>query len=205
MRPALAALLVSLAASAVGARELQFVDTEGGAVANVVVEQVDAAGSTDNATPVMDQVDKQFVPRVLVVNAGQSVAFPNSDNIRHHVYSFSSPKVFEIKLFSGSEAAPVMFDVPGIVVLGCNIHDHMVGYIYVSENHPTVISDRRGKVSLPDGEIRVAVWHPRLSNDRSKRLMMTIGPDQSQVSLELMAEKPDSGKRKFKSRFYRGG
>ena len=82
-------------------------------------------------TGVMDQQDKEFVPHVLPIFTGTAVNFPNRDNIKHHVYSFSSPKKFELPLYSGTPAAPVLFDKPGVVVLGCNIHDWMVGYIYV--------------------------------------------------------------------------
>src|SRR5271170_2337190 len=81
----------------------------------------------------VDQVDKQFVPYVKPVLVGATVRFPNSDNIRHQVYSFSPAKKFELPLYGGLEATPVIFDKPGVVVLGCNIHDWMIGYIYVSE------------------------------------------------------------------------
>src|ERR1700704_3875919 len=71
----------------------------------------------------VDQVDKQFVPYVKAIFVGSTVRFPNSDNIRHQVYSFSQPKKFELPLYSGTDAPPIIFDKPGVVVLGCNIHD----------------------------------------------------------------------------------
>src|SRR5204863_937520 len=77
------------------------------------------------------QKDKTFIPFVTVVQTGTPVQFPNQDPIRHHVYSFSPPKPFEIKLYAGTPVAPIVFDKPGEVVLGCNIHDHMLAYIYV--------------------------------------------------------------------------
>ena len=83
---------------------------------------------------VVDQVDKEFTPKVNAILVGTSVIFPNHDNVRHQVYSFSPAKRFELPLYAGVPAQPVVFDTPGVVVLGCNIHDWMVGYVYVSES-----------------------------------------------------------------------
>jgi plastocyanin len=117
------------------------------------------------ATAVIDQVNKRFVPHVSVVRTGTSVTFPNSDNIRHQVYSFSPTKTFSMKLYAGSPHVDVVFDKPGLVVLGCNIHDTMVAFLGV------VDSPYFGKVSgvegitldLPPGQYRMRVWHPNLS------------------------------------------
>jgi plastocyanin len=115
----------------------------------------------------VDQVDKQFVPFVKPIFVGSTVRFPNSDKIRHQVYSFSPAKKFELPLYAGTDAQPVVFDKPGVVVLGCNIHDWMVGYIYVSETPfftktgplgTTVIND------MPPGEYTVRIWHPSMDH-----------------------------------------
>ena len=82
---------------------------------------------------VVDQIDKEFVPYVKPVRVGSYVQFPNKDNIRHHVYSFSPPKKFELPLYSGTPTEPLLFDKVGVVKLGCNIHDWMLGYVYVAE------------------------------------------------------------------------
>ena len=79
----------------------------------------------------MAQQGKQFLPGVLVVPVGTSVHFPNRDSVRHHVYSFSPAKKFELKLYTGTPANPVVFERAGVVTLGCNIHDRMVGWIVV--------------------------------------------------------------------------
>jgi plastocyanin len=113
---------------------------------------------------VVDQIDKEFQPRVKVVTLGSAVSFPNRDNVRHHVYSFSSPKRFELPLYSGVPAQPVVFDKPGVVVLGCNIHDWMVGYIYVSASPYFAKTDKDGKASIGDLPPRayvLRVWHPQ--------------------------------------------
>ena len=104
-----------------------------------VADAVVVAVPTDGALPAgkvraeqLDQIDKEFVPRVKPVLVGSTVAFPNKDSVRHHVYSFSPAKRFELPLYAGVPSQPVLFDRPGVVVLGCNIHDWMVGYIYVA-------------------------------------------------------------------------
>jgi plastocyanin len=113
----------------------------------------------------VDQVDRQFVPFVKVVFLGSTIRFPNSDNIRHQVYSFSPPKKFELPLYAGTPAQPVLFDKAGVVVLGCNIHDWMIGYIYVSETPFFAKTDAAGAAmikDLPAGEYTVRVWQPRM-------------------------------------------
>jgi plastocyanin len=115
----------------------------------------------------VDQVDKQFVPYVKTVFVGSKVHFPNSDNIRHQVYSFSPAKKFELPLYGGTDAPPVIFDKPGVVVLGCNIHDWMVGYIYVSETPFFAKTEAAGTATLadlPPGEYTVRVWHPSMEH-----------------------------------------
>lgn len=113
----------------------------------------------------MSQVAKQFSPRVLVVPVGTAVGFPNRDVVRHHVYSFSPTKTFEIKLYSGTAASPVVFDKPGVAVLGCNIHDNMAGWILVVETPYSGRSTEAGRVvidNVPAGNYRLRVWHPSL-------------------------------------------
>jgi plastocyanin len=122
-----------------------------------------AGGATASIS--VDQVDKEFVPYVLPVQVGTAVNFPNRDNIRHHVYSFSPAKTFELPLYKGTPAAPVVFDKPGPVVLGCNIHDWMIAYIYVSASPYLARTGADGKAvltGLPAGDYSIRTWHPRL-------------------------------------------
>jgi plastocyanin len=113
----------------------------------------------------IEQVDKEFLPRVTVVPVGASVRFPNHDDVRHQVYSFSPAKRFELPLYAGVPAQPIIFDKPGVVVLGCNIHDWMVGYVYVSESPFFAKTGKDGKAVLTELPLRayvVRVWHPQL-------------------------------------------
>jgi len=114
----------------------------------------------------MDQVDLAFVPDVLVVPVNSTVQFPNSDAISHQVYSFSSARRFQLPLYRGKPYPPVSFDQPGIVTLGCNIHDNMLAYIVVTKANYFGRTDASGKwtlPSLPAGQYRVRLWHPLLN------------------------------------------
>ena len=148
-------------------------DRSGRNIGDAVVLAVPADPRTaQHAKPpqdAVDQVDKQFVPYVKPVFVGSTVRFPNSDNIRHQVYSFSPAKKFELPLYAGTNAPPVIFDKPGVVVLGCNIHDWMIGYIYVADTPFFAKTGPLGTASitdLPPGEYRVRIWHP--SMDRAE-------------------------------------
>lgn len=113
----------------------------------------------------MEQADKRFTQRVAVVTVGTAVHFPNRDKVRHHVYSLSPIKAFELKLYTGTPANPVTFDKPGVAVLGCNIHDNMVAWVVVVESPHHGQSTRDGRVKLADvpaGNYKLRTWHPDL-------------------------------------------
>lgn len=115
----------------------------------------------------MDQRGQQFAPHVLAVHTGTQIAFPNSDNIRHQVYSFSPAKRFELRLYEGTPSLPVLFDKPGVVVLGCNVHDWMLGYVYVTDDPWFGVSDNKGTLkldSLPAGHYIATLWHPQTAD-----------------------------------------
>ena len=123
------------------------------------------------AQAVVDQIDKEFVPYVKPVRVGTQVQFPNKDEIRHHVYSFSAPRTFQLPLYRGTPAQPVLFDKAGVVKLGCNIHDWMIGYIYVAETPYFAKTTHDGRVDLdqlPPGRYRARVWHPRMERAESE-------------------------------------
>jgi len=114
---------------------------------------------------VIEQIDKEFVPYVKPVQAGSQVHFPNRDTVLHHVYSFSPAKRFELPLYAGAEAAPIRFDQPGPVVIGCNIHDWMIGHVYITDTPFFAKTGADGKAvieNLPTGDYVVRVWHPQM-------------------------------------------
>lgn len=195
------ALILALASVQGQALELLIRDQHGQPVENAIVTVV--GGSQAKAEPqlrIMDQVNRAFVPHVLLINTGDQVEFPNSDNIRHHVYSFSEPKVFEIKLYADRPKAPLSFGTPGVVVLGCNIHDTMLGYIYVSPTPHAAMSDNEGRVSVPvpDGYEGLTVWHEFYALSETEVLEMTVAEVQSspkqdgtaQITIELLPPAP---------------
>lgn len=137
---------------------------EGKPAADAVVAFYDGktAEVNPNATGKIVQKNKLFNPKVTVVQTGTSINFPNEDSVRHHVYSFSPAKKFELKLYSGVPTKPLLFDQAGVVTLGCNIHDSMVGYIYVVDTPFFAKTDEKGKATLKlnDGQYSYQAWLP---------------------------------------------
>lgn len=154
---------------------------------------VGSAAVVKPSRDVIDQIDKQFVPPVKVIPVGTAVQFPNKDQIRHHVYSFSPAKTFEIPLYIGTPTDRVVFDKPGVVVLGCNIHDWMRAYVFVTDARHVAAAGSDGTVrfkGLPPGEYQVTVWHPRLQGVSPQTQRLTLaGPSATlDVRIELKAE-----------------
>jgi len=149
--------------------QLSVVDDKGNPLKDAVAALVPAQKIDYAAAPtaIMDQHQNMFVPAVLAIRVNTQVRFPNSDDVRHHVYSFSPAKKFELRLYHGMTAEPVLFDKPGTVVLGCNIHDSMVAYIYVVETDYFAIADAQGKISLeaPVGKYQLQIYHPQMNGN----------------------------------------
>lgn len=161
---------LATAAMAGEALEVTVRDHDGAPVSGAVVS-VHGLAAQPEAEPdrqaVIEQVGARFVPDVLVVRTGTAVRFPNLDRIRHHVYSFSPARRFELPLYSGEAHAPVVFDVPGVVVLGCNIHDWMLGYVVVLDTpwHARSGEDGVARIPAPPAEATVQVWHRSMAPD----------------------------------------
>ncbi len=161
-----AALLPSAAIAA--SVEARLAGRDGRPLADAVVylESRDArAAVRPNKGIELEQINKRFAQRVLVVALGSAVQFPNRDKVRHHVYSLSPTKPFELKLYAGVPANPVVFDRPGVAVLGCNIHDNMVAWVVVVETPYHGSSGADGKIQLdnvPAGSYTLRSWHPDL-------------------------------------------
>lgn len=153
-----------------GELSVDVLDTAGTPIENAVVyAEPENKVPTVKATAVIDQRGKQFNPLVSIVQTGTEISFPNLDSVRHHVYSFSPAKTFELKLYSGVPTAPVKFDKAGTVVLGCNIHDFMVAFIQVVDTPYFAKTDKTGKVvlhDLPNGNYTLKAWHYALANEK---------------------------------------
>ena len=165
---ALAALWLAAGAAAAATVDVQVLDAAGKPLAGAVVflESPEARAAARPLAQVdVVQIERQFQPAVSVVTVGTAVNFPNRDTVRHHVYSFSPTKKFEIKLYVGTPTAPVVFDKAGIGVLGCNIHDTMVAWVVVVETPWFGQTGADGRLQLPQvppGSYRLRTWHASL-------------------------------------------
>ena len=132
-----------------------------------MVYAVPAGGGADSKggrTVAIEQIDREFTPYVSVIQTGTRVEFPNRDPIQHHVYSFSPAKTFEIKLYSGRSPESILFDKPGVITIGCNIHDWMIAYVLVVPTPYFAPVNSAGNALLRDlrpGAYEVHAWHPR--------------------------------------------
>lgn len=185
-----ATLLAANAPAATVDVQLQGSDGKPLADAVVFLESREArAAAKPMAGVEIEQAAKQFTHRVSVVTTGTEVAFPNRDKVRHHVYSFSPIKTFELKLYAGTPANPVLFDKAGIAVLGCNIHDNMVAWIVVVDTPYHGLSGAPGLVKIdnvPPGNYRLRSWHPALPTGApALDQALTVGAAGASVALRL--------------------
>jgi plastocyanin len=189
-----AAWLVTTVCAAAQAAPLDVsvVDGTGRPLAGAVVF-VESAAAKAAARPLQGvevaQEKRQFLPATSVVTVGSAVAFPNRDSVRHHLYSFT-PTKFELKLYIGKPANPVVFDRPGVAVLGCNIHDEMVGWVVVVDTpwHATTGADGRAKLDVPPGPHRLRTWHMGLpvgAPAADQALVQGAGGGTARVALAL--------------------
>ena len=145
-------------------------DTRGHAVADAVVTIAPQSGASvapapPAATRVIDQKNETFIPYIEVFRPGDKVVFHNSDNTRHHAYSFAPAGQFEFVLAPGESSAPLQLDKLGVIAVGCNIHDQMITYLYVTDTPLVAHSGGDGIAqlsNLPKGDYAVRVWHPQL-------------------------------------------
>jgi plastocyanin len=196
---AVAAASAAAAAAAVHAAALNIDVTDANGVR--LVDAVALLEPTSGKVPVkpmadveISQAKRQFNPRVTLITVGTRAMFPNFDTVRHHVYSFSAIKTFELKLYAGVPSSPVVFDKPGVAVLGCNIHDNMAAWVVVADTPWSARSGTNGRArieSVPPGSYKLRMWHPGLGPDvEPAAIAVTIGAadlDQS-VRLAVRAE-----------------
>ncbi len=167
-------------------------DADGQPLADAVVLLEPAAGKAP-VKPLPDveisQARRQFQPRVTLVTVGTRVSFPNFDTVRHHVYSFSQAKTFELKLYAGVPAAPIVFDKAGLAVLGCNIHDRMAAWVVVADTPWFGRSGADGLArieSAPAGAYRLSVWHPALpAHSAPATLTLQLGDAERREAVKL--------------------
>lgn len=193
----LACILAGTANAWAGSVQVQVNAPNGKPLADAVVF-LDSPAAKAQARPLVGaeiaQASRQFVPLVSVVTAGTQVLFPNHDTVRHHVYSFSPAKTFELKLYSGKPANPVLFDRPGVVILGCNIHDNMAAWVLVVETPYFGKTDADGRLSVnavPAGNYQLRAWHNSLAvGAPAQEQSLQVGSADTPVSITLAGAKP---------------
>jgi plastocyanin len=195
-RPLCALFFLTAAASVASAAELSVTakGTKGEPVADAVFSLVplDAPVPPPNTDGEIAQESQEFTPYVTVVQAGSRVVFPNKDTVQHHVYSLSKAKKFELPLYNPNQKESFVFDMSGLVTLGCNIHDWMVAYLVVVPTPYFAKTTPAGQATLtaPPGRYRLDLWHPRLTTPVSEEL--TLGADgatRREFSLTLKADR----------------
>lgn len=195
-------LLVALAfASAVSPLvaaplSVHVVDASGRPVPNAVVTLYPAAAAARQPHAsgrfVISQQNLQFHPFLTIIPVGGDVSFPNLDPTKHHVYSFSAAKKFELKLFAKDQSRTVHFDRPGVVALGCNIHDQMSAFIVVTDSAWTARTNAQGVVMFGDAPSvpgRIVVWHPYLRAPGGE-IQQALGPAQRTASFQVRLRPP---------------
>ncbi|MCC5825565.1 carboxypeptidase regulatory-like domain-containing protein [Alkalimonas sp.] len=171
------------------------VDQAGKPLDDAVVELVslDAGSEADAAVMQQTSIKQQglnFVPFVSAVQVGTEIDFPNLDRTRHHVYSFSPAKVFEIQLYHDRPEQPILFDQAGIVALGCNIHDYMEAYVFISESNLVGVTDPTGQFhfsQLNPGRYQLRLWHPFQLDDMPS-IEMTLDDSSNEATFSLKVQ-----------------
>ena len=198
-------LLLSLPVPALaGDLTVELKTLSGGAANNAVVSFRPAAGASVAPSRVsapfkVEQNDVHFDPFILIVPVGAEVSFPNRDKVRHHVYSFSAAKRFELRLYGRDETRKVLFDKTGVVALGCNIHDQMIGFIVVVDTPYAAKVGATGQVVLrdiPPGGGTLTVWQPFMRGRDNQVTQQVVIPAQgaARVSLALNLREPPMDK-----------
>lgn len=147
------------------------------AVVSLVPLEAPAPAVAADARIEIAQEDQEFAAFVTVVQAGTRVVFPNRDTVQHHVYSLSKPKKFELPLYNPGQKESLVFEIPGLVTIGCNIHDWMISHLVVVPTPWFAKTDAQGaaKLSAPAGRYRLEIWHPRMTKPETREIALTDG------------------------------
>ncbi len=134
----------------------------------------------------MAQRKKQFVPRVLAVPAGSTVAFPNFDPIFHNVFSSYSGQVFDVGLYPPRTDQKVRFHRPGVVFVFCNIHPTMSAVIVVVDTPYMAVSGSDGSFFIEGveaGDYRLRIFYERATQQVLQSLERNVSVNSETISL----------------------
>jgi len=194
--PSLAVLLAAALRLSAADVICRLVDPKGASVADAVVsltrlDAAEPAAAPPGTTGEIVQQNREFVPYVTAIQVGTTMHFPNRDNVQHHVYSLSKAKKFELPLYSGEAQRVIVFDQPGVVTIGCNIHDWMIAYVVVlaTPHFAKTGADGTATLAAPPGRYRLEIWQPRLAGPLVQEIAIAAGaPSTLAFTLTL---KPD--------------
>lgn len=129
-------------------------------------------------TVTIEQKGCQFIPRVIGVRKGQTIAVKNSDPVTHNIHPMpKNNRDWNQSQAPGAEDLKRRFGFPEVMIpVKCNVHAWMRSYIAVLE-HPffavTGLDGRYRFTGLPPGEYVVAAWHEKFGERTQK---ITVAP-----------------------------
>ena len=148
---------------------------------------------------IIEQRDRQFAPRVMMVPVGSTVSFPNFDPVFHNVFSVSPVKPFDLGIYKDGETREVTFDKPGILRIGCNLHANMSAYLVVVAAPHYVVTDKSGNFrfrSLAPGKYKLRAFSDVSSEPLTEVVDVKDGANQITVDFKGTA-RADLGTDKF--------
>ena len=177
---------------------VEVVDVNNKAVAGLVVYleplENQYLQSTQVKPLIIYQSDKAFSPYVSVISKGAIATFSNKDDITHHIYSVASKNRFSFRIKSGSSNQTEPLSVTGKILMGCNIHDWMSGYLMIVDTPLYSKTNPYGETTLEIpvlGRYNLVVWHPQLSEKNqsiSREITVTDGKHYQVRLTKEMAE-----------------
>lgn len=150
----------------------------------------------------ISQVDKEYIPELSIIPRGSNVTFLNKDPFKHHVYSVSKGNDFDLPLYEGEPAEQITFNTPGVVKMGCNIHDWMLAFAYISQSERVETTDASGLVVFKDlapGQYQLNVWNPRLRNNKKVISQSISIQDDQNISKEVKLKLRNKVRKKMRN------
>lgn len=147
--------------------------------------------------PIMDQWNVEFIPHVLPILKGSTVDFPNTDNVRHNVYSPvpipGTHRMLSLGTYDPDVIKIIRLDKAGEIQLRCNVHQEMSAFIVVLDNPYFTLTDKTGKFTLenvPPGDYTLKTWHEKF---KPVSIEVSVKPNQTlEVELPVISEKRDA-------------
>ena len=134
----------------------------------------------------MDQKACVFIPRIVVVPAGGTVFFLNSDRLLHNIHTTAKVNAEVNRTQPKNRSIPVTFDKPEIVRIACDLHPWMTAWVVVAAHRYYAVTGADGQFAfdVPPGQYKLKVWHERLGTVETSA---TVGDKPARVSVEMQA------------------